>query len=187
MLRLQANGREFVRIVLIRLFIAAILLTLFVDVATADTPTTGTTPPLEAMVIVCRENGFSDDVCDPAPKLAPLIGITEARLANGNMGLLWVTVVGIGFTSALNEERFDLPYKDITAICVDHTPIADIRDVRATTLVPARHYFRITTGDREVVFWVPGGTRKLNDVAVFYHAVLNQILPVTRCDLRPTE
>lgn len=172
------------RTILLTLFISTMLLT--VHGAMADTPTTGTMPPMRAIVMACREAGFGDDVCNPSPKLAPLISIPKARLANGNTGLLWVTVIGISFASDLNEERFLLPYKDITGICVDHTLIVR-GDERFTTEVPLRHYFRITLKDHEVTFWVPGGTGDTNNLATFVHAVFNHILPVTRCDLRPTE
>jgi hypothetical protein len=153
----------------------------------ADEPARGKLPALPAIVAVCRDNGFNDAVCNPSPSLAPLIGIPNARLESGNTGSLWVTVVGISFTSGLNEERFLLRYEEITGICNDPTMLTDLRDVRSTTLAPARHYFRITTKDREIVFWVPGGTRETNNVAVFIHAIFTHILPVTTCDLRPKE
>jgi len=153
----------------------------------ADEPAHGKLPPLPAIVGVCRDNGFGDAVCNPSPSLAPLLGIPNARLANGNTGSLWVTVAGISFASALNEERILLRYEEITGICADHTPLTDIRDVRNTTLLPARHYFRITTRERDVVFWIPGGTRDTNNLALFYHSVFRQILNVSDCTLRPKE
>lgn len=166
-----------------RAFIALILITI-APLATAR----GKMPPLEAIVGVCRDNGFADEVCNPSPKLAPLIGIPKARLGNGNTGLLWVTAAGISFTSALNEERFLLRYEEITGICADHTTTdASNGDERFTTSVRQRHYFRITTADRDVVIWVPGGTTETNKAPLFYHAILSQILPVTACDLRPAE
>lgn len=147
----------------------------------------GHLPPLAAIVGVCQDAKFSDRVCNPFPDLAPLIGIPQATLADGNLGSFAVSVIGIRFASALNEEHFTIPYETITGICADHTAITDIRDVRNTTLIPARHYFRITGNERDVIFWIPGGTRDTNNVALFYHAVFRQILPVADCTLRPKE
>jgi hypothetical protein len=148
----------------------------------------GKMPPLPAIVGVCRDNGFPEEVCNPSPRLAPLIGIPKARLADGNTGPLWITVAGISFTSALNDERFLLRYEEITGICTDHTTTeASNGDERFTTSVRQRHYFCIMTSDRDVIFWVPGGTTETNKAPIFFHAILGHILPVSACELRPAE
>lgn len=154
----------------------------------ATTLRAGTPPPLDALSATCTQRGFTKDICNPAPDLAPIIAFADADLENGNTGFLWATVIGIDFRSTLNDEHVRIPYSSITAICADHTTITDTDRRRSTvTSTSHRHYFRITTNDRTLTFWVPGGTSDTNEAATFYEHVLGTITTVTTCSLRGSE
>lgn len=165
------------------------VLLLFIALASPLHAAGPATPPMAQLVAECRQQGFVDAVCNPAPSapaaLGPIIAFADAHLANGNTGTLWLTAASVSFQSNLNDERVLLFTFTMTSICSDLTTVATNDASREHAAKEAhRNYFRITTPKAALTFWVPGGREDLNNAARFYQHALSTILPVETCTLR---
>ena len=145
------------------------------------------TPPMDKLVAECHRQGFVAAVCNPLPSdgIGPMLGFAQARLANGNTGLLLLTEASIDFQSNLNDEHLSIFTFAITGICDDLTTNTGTDATLAYATSEAnRNYFRITSRKTTITFWVPGGREDTNNAARFYEHVLGTILPVEHCTLR---
>lgn len=146
------------------------------------------TPPMDKLVAECHRQGFIAAVCNPLPNsdgIGPMLGFAQARLANGNTGLLVLTEASIDFHSNLNDEHLSIFAFAIIGICDDLTTnTGNDATVAYATSAANRNYFRITSRKTTITFWVPGGREDTNNAARFYEHVLGTILPVEHCTLR---